>query len=404
MQIGDSISDLHRSRNAEKKLKQLARLFPVVTVTGPRQSGKTTLVKMCFPNKKYLSLEEPNIREQAIIDPLGFLNKMPDGGIIDEIQRVPILFSFIQTIVDENKRNNMFILTGSNQFEFMHNLGQSLAGRTGILKLLPFSYPEIFKDKFIPLTSVLFTGFFPRIYDQNIPESDFYAGFINTYLERDVRLLSNIRNLAQFQRFLVICASRTGRIINKENISNEAGISAKTVEDWLSILEASFLIYRLQPYFKNIKKRIIKSPKLYFLDVGLVSYLLGIQNFKQLTAHPLRGELFETFVVTEFLKILYHAGKRSNLYFYRDSNGSEIDLILDTAFGPVPVEIKANETFNSFQLTNLKKYRRQGFKYIKDGLILNCKYFDELSETLICGYHQIERFFNKLMDDGNFEI
>lgn len=391
-------------RTAGKKLTQLAESFPVVTITGPRQSGKTTLVKMCFPDKEYLSLETPHVREKAMIDPVGLLNKMPDGGIIDEIQRVPELFSYIQTIVDEKHRNNLFILTGSNQFEYMHNLGQSLAGRSGILKLLPFSYNEIYGSKHIPMQKVLFTGFYPRLFDQHILESDFFSAYLNTYIERDVRLISNIRNLAQFQRFLVICASRTGRILNKESIANEAGISAKTVEEWLSVLEASFLIYRLQPYYKNFKKRVIKSPKLYFIDVGLAANLLGIQNLTQLQAHPLKGELFENLIITEFLKMLYNSGFRSNLYYFRDSNDVEVDLIIDTAYGPVPIEIKANETFNSSQLSNLKKFGKLDYRYKKDGLILNLAEMDEMSETITCGYNCLQKLYAKLTADENFEL
>jgi predicted AAA+ superfamily ATPase len=389
-------------RIAEKKLKQLTRSFPVVTITGPRQSGKTTLVRSTFPDKNYVNLENPNIRELATVDPIGFLNQFPKGAIIDEIQRVPQLFSYIQTIIDEKNINGFFILTGSNQFEFMHNLGQSLAGRTGILKLLPFSYQELYKDRIIPLNNILFTGFYPRIYDKKIPETDFYSSYVNTYIERDVRLISNVYDLAQFQRFISVCAARTGSILNKESLSNEVGISAKTVEEWLSILEASFLIYRLQPYYKNFNKRIIKSPKLYFLDTGLVSFILGIQDFKQLQNHPMRGELFETFIIMEFLKRLYNTGRRSNLYYYRDNNGNEIDVIIDTGFGPVPIEIKVSETINNSQFTSLQRFRKIGHAYHKAGLILGKTINSELMNTKVTGYNNVTGLFEQLTNDDNF--
>ncbi|MBN1327686.1 MAG: ATP-binding protein [Candidatus Cloacimonetes bacterium] len=389
-------------RVAQKKLIELSRYFPVVTVTGPRQSGKTTLVKMTFPNKDYVNLENPNIREMIMIDPEGFFQQYPDGAILDEVQKLPQLFSYIQTMVDKFKVNGLFILTGSNQFEFMQRIGQSMAGRTAILKLLPFSYQEIYNTSVIPIHKLLFTGFYPRLHDQHIPIEDFFIAYVNTYIERDVRMIANVHNLTLFQNFLKVCAARTGSILNKTAISNEVGVSSKTVEEWLSILEASFLIYRMPPYFKNFNKRIIKSPKLYFLDVGLAAFLLGIQHADQLINHPLRGEIFESYVISELLKYIYNAGKRSNLYFFRESNQTEVDVLLDTAFSPVPVEIKSSATLNQSQFKNLNLFRKISTDFVHAGLVLGTDIERTFNDTIIRGYNRVPELYEILVKDNNF--
>lgn len=388
-------------RESKNILLKISKMFPVITVTGPRQSGKTTIVKEVFNKKAYVSLEDPDIRKFAQKDPRGFLNQYPKGAILDEVQRVPDLFSYIQTIVDKNNSTGQFILTGSNQFEYMQTISQSLSGRTGILKLLPFSYNEIYKEKDIDLNKVLFTGFFPRIFDKKITPKYFYSSYLMTYLERDVRNLLNIHNLSTFQNFIELCAGRTGQILNKNSLANECGISNKTIEEWLSLLEASFIIYRLRPYYKNWNKRIIKSPKLYFLDPGFVTYLLGIEEQNQLLRHPLRGEIFETFIIVEFLKKRYHFGDRSNLYYYRDNNQNEIDLIIDTHFGPIPIEIKSGKTINEDFFRGLNFFAKLEKNYKRSGLIIGRNINETRTDNIINGYSNIYKFYDQLTNKLN---
>ncbi|HHE38592.1 MAG TPA: ATP-binding protein, partial [Candidatus Cloacimonetes bacterium] len=356
-------------RESTAVLKRMAATFPVVSITGPRQSGKTTLVQNVFPEKEYISLEDPIERDLAITDPKKFFSRFPNGAIIDEVQRIPDLFSYIQIIVDERKVMGDFILTGSNQFEYMRSLSQSLAGRTAILKLLPFSYQEIFSDKKEDINKILFKGMFPAIYDRNLDVDIYFRSYINTYLERDVRQLINIVEISKFQRFLELCAGWTGRILNKSSIASAVGISQPTVENWLSVLEASFIIYRLRPFYKNLKKRLTKSSKLYFFDTGLICKLLRIENFKQLLTHPLQGEIFENFVVSEFLKYRLHKGLDSNLYYFRDSHGNEVDIIIETGYGSVPIEIKSGQTINFSFFKGLDIFGKLEHGYKSSGLI-----------------------------------
>ena len=385
-------------------LKKLAKGFPIVTITGPRQSGKSTLVKEVFSDKKYVSFENSALRKQAAEDPHDFLAQFPEGAIIDEVQRVPDIFSYLQTLVDERNKVGLFILTGSNQFEYMQNLTQSLAGRTAILKLLPFSYSEIYGENRINLDEILLRGFYPAIFDKKISETDFYPSYITTYLERDVRQISNIVNLSIFQNFLELCAGRTGQILNKNSLANECGVSQPTIEEWITILEASFIVYRMRPYFKNLKKRIVKSPKLYFFDTGLVCSLLNIETTEQLKRHPLRGEIFETFVVSEFLKYRFHQGFRSNFYFYRDSNMNEIDVIIDTGYGPVPLEIKSGMTINDSFFKGLNFFRKLANRYKNSGLIYGGdRNFKYLSHE-IKDYTKVYEMYEELTKDENWKV
>ena len=333
-------------RDAQSLLIEMMNSFPVVTVTGPRQSGKTTLARETYPDYEYVSLEELDTREYAIKDPRDFLAQYSNNVIIDEIQRVPMLISYIQTLVDSERKNGMYILIGSNQFEYLSSISQSLAGRTGIIKLLPFSYSEIYGENVVPQIDLLYKGFYPRIFDHNIRPALFLTGYLETYVEKDVRTISNVKDLMQFHRFLQLCAGRTGQIVNFSSIGNELGVDHKTVKEWISIAVASFILYLLPPFYKNYNKRIRKSPKLYFCDVGLATHLLGIQNEDQLRNHPLKGELFESFVVLEFLKNRLNQGKRSNLYYYRDNIGNEVDIVLETGSWLIPVEIKSSQTVN----------------------------------------------------------
>jgi predicted AAA+ superfamily ATPase len=348
-------------RELAAKTKQLADQYPVVTITGPRQSGKTTLCRMVFPDKAYASLEDLDQREFARQDPRGFLNRFPNGAVIDEMQRVPELLSYIQTIVDQKDREGFFILTGSQQFELLEGIAQSLAGRTALVRLLPFSCAEAYGgDQFknIPIDQVLYTGFYPRIFDKSLNPTEAMSFYVNTYVERDLRTLINIRDLSQFEIFLKLCAGRTGQILNFSNLGNDCGVNHKTVKSWLSVLEASYIIKLLRPYYKSFNKRLIKAPKLYFLDTGLACFLLDIQTASQLSGHPLRGALFESFILAEMLKKRFNAIQTDNLFYFRDRVGHEVDIIWDQSMQPIPMEIKAGQTVSqdAFKgLTNFSK-------------------------------------------------
>jgi len=332
-------------REIARHVRQVFRQYPVVTLTGPRQSGKTTLCRSVFPDLPYVNLEAIDEREAASRDPRGFLSQYPNGAVLDEIQRVPSLTSYIQVRVDEVRRNGLFVLTGSQQLDVSQTVSQSLAGRTAVVRLLPFSLAEAMQlSPVYNIDALLYTGFYPRIYDQRINPTQALADYFETYVERNLRQLSELRNLSTFQRFVRVCAGRAGQLLNAQSLGADVGVSHTTVRQWLSLLEASYVVFLLYPYHGNVAKRLIKSPKLYFYDVGLAAYLLGIENPKQVTTHPLRGNLFENCAVLEALKHRYNSGKTSNLYFYRDSTGHEVDLIYMIAQHPVPVEIKAGQT------------------------------------------------------------
>ncbi|MGD2091288.1 MAG: ATP-binding protein [Candidatus Aminicenantes bacterium] len=335
-------------REISRYLKNLSEKYPVVTVTGPRQSGKTTLVKHLFKNMNYVNLEDPEEREFAKDDPKGFLSRIPDGAILDEIQRVPELLSYIQVITDDTKWDGTFILTGSRQFELMDSIDQSLAGRTALLKLLPLSLSELENHHtHSSINELIHKGFYPRIFDRQLDPYQAYGDYYETYVERDIRQLINIKNLSQFQKFVKLCAGRIGQLLNLTSIGNDIGISHTTAREWMSILEASYVIFLLEPFYKNIRKRLVKSPKIYFYDVGLAAYLLGIENESYLENHPLKGNLFENLVLMEILKYRYNCGKKNNLNFYRDSTGNEVDVIYNIAQKVVAVEIKSAKTIHT---------------------------------------------------------
>jgi predicted AAA+ superfamily ATPase len=347
-------------RQISHKLKQVIEQYPVVAITGPRQSGKTTLVKNSFPKWAYASLEDPDIREYADSDPRGFLAAYTDPLIIDEAQRVPDLFSYIQTRVDEIGGEGLYILTGSFNFGLMQNISQSLAGRVGMLNLLPFSFVELDRANQLSgsLEELLFTGSYPRIYDKKLPPGEWYANYVTTYLERDVRTVLNVTDLRVFHRFLKMCAARAGQIVNLSSISNDCGVSYNTIKAWLSVLETSYIVYLLKPHFKNFKKRLIKSPKLYFYDSGLLSYLLEIDSPKTITMHAHRGHIFETWAISELLKGRANRGLRDNLYFWRDNAGHEIDCIIDRGELLLPIEIKSGMTVTSDFLKGLRYWSK----------------------------------------------
>jgi predicted AAA+ superfamily ATPase len=335
-------------RQLISKLKQLAQQYPAITLTGPRQSGKSTLVKAAFPDLPYVLLEDPDVRMLAQTDPRGFLANYPDGGIFDEVQRVPDLFAYLQGIIDQQTARHPFILTGSQNFLLLEKINQSLAGRTAILRLLPLSYPERQASGLLPPTidELLFQGSYPRLVTQSLDPTTFYSGYIQTYLERDVRTLKNISDLNTFIRFLRLCAGRIGSPLNLSSLANDCGVAVNTAKSWISILEASYVIYLLPPYYENFSKRLIKAPKLFFNDTGLVCSLLGLRRADLVETFYMRGNLFENFVVSEVLKHHYNLGQLASCYYWQDKTGREVDLIIETDTGLLPIEVKAGMTMN----------------------------------------------------------
>ena len=342
-----------------KKLLQSAKKFPVVAVTGPRQSGKTTLVRRLFAQKPYVSLEDLDTRDFAKNDPRGFLSEYSKGAVLDEIQRVPELFSYLQTLVDEKKKAGLFILTGSSQFLLMENLSQTLAGRVHILNLLPLSLEElrVFKAKPATAETAILRGMYPRLYDKRIAASDWYPDYLRTYIERDVRLIKNISDLSQFQKFLKLCAGRSAQLLNLSSIADECGMKHNTAKAWIGILEASFVVYLLKPHHRNFNKRVVKIPKLYFYDTGLACSLLEIETERQLKTHPLKGQLFETLILGELIKYRLNRGLPANLYFWRDKTGHEIDCVIDQAGKLIPIEVKFGKTVTQDFFRNLNYWR-----------------------------------------------
>lgn len=345
-------------RDLAPAVLRLATQYPVVTITGPRQSGKSTLVKSLFPEHPYASLEDPDIRALAIQDPRGFFRRFPRGAVIDEAQRAPLLFSYLQTLVDERKENGQFILTGSAQFELLQSISQSLAGRTALARLMPFSMHELgYRGLSAPtLEDLLYRGFYPRIHDQNLIATEALSFYVNTYVERDVRQMINVRDLNRFETFVRLCAGRSGQVLNLSNLGQDCGINHNTAKAWLSILEASYLIFLLPAHSRNFSKRLVKSPKLYFYDPGLLCYLLGIEKPSQVLIHPLRGAIFESFVVSELVKQRFNAVRESNLFYFRDNVGHEIDVVADSGTALVPIEIKSSATYADDLAKGLRYY------------------------------------------------
>ena len=326
-------------------LVKLFKQYPFVTVTGPRQSGKTTLCRGAFPNLKYVNLEAPDQREFAESDPKGFLTPLVGGAILDEVQRVPALFSYLQILADELRRNGLFVLTGSERFTLSDAISQSLAGRTALLRLLPFSLKERRQAGASgDIDDILYSGFYPRIHDQQLEPREALQDYFETYVERDVRRIGNIRNLSSFQRFVRLCAGRVGQLVNLSSLGADVGVSHTTARQWMTILEASYLVFQLQPFHANMRKRLIKSPKLYFYDVGLASHLVGIEHPGQIGTHPLRGPLFENAAIVEVLKHRFNQGRQPNLSFFRDAQGLECDLVCEYGSDLSIIEIKSGST------------------------------------------------------------
>ncbi len=346
-------------RDILKELKILLKEYPIVTLLGPRQAGKTTLVKEFLKGYEYSNLESPEVRSFALEDPKAFLSQFKSKVILDEIQRVPELLSYIQVSVDNIKKNGQYILTGSHQLALQEAVTQSLAGRTAIINLMPFSISELTKSNKQKKTFQEYChyGFLPRIYDQNQRPLTAYSNYYKTYIERDVKLLINLKDLSIFEKFFKLLAGRVGQLIDYSSLANDAGVDAKTIKNWLSILEASFIVYKLNPYFENFGKRVIKSPKYYFTDVGLLCFILGITNQDQITRDPLVGNIFENLIVMECLKNRYNKGLVANMYFYRDSNKNEVDLIIQDGRNLIALEIKSSSTFSSNLLKELENFK-----------------------------------------------
>lgn len=345
-------------RVAQNKLSELSTEFPIVAVTGPRQSGKTTLVQSFFPVYKYFNLEELDIREEVRLDPRGFLSKQNAGFIVDEVQNVPDFFSYLQSFADNQKRMGQIILTGSQNFLLLEKISQSLSGRVGILELMPLQlneYNQFWENK-LTINEILYSGLYPAIYDRNIQPNNWYSQYIRTYIERDVRQIKNITNLGVFQRFIKLCAGRIGQLLNTNSLANDLGVNLNTVRSWLDILESSYVIFRLNPHHKNFNKRVVKQKKLYFVDVGLAAHLLGIESPEQVDTHYLKGNLFENLIISEFFKERYNKGKPSNLFFWRDHIGNEVDLLIEQGNTLTPIEIKSSQTLHSSLMDGLKKF------------------------------------------------
>ena len=390
------------NRIIEPVFNNLHSQYPVVTLTGPRQSGKTTLCRKVFPDMAYANLESPDVREYAASDPRGFLAVYESGVIIDEIQRVPNLVSYIQGIVDERKVPGQFILTGSQQFEVMNTISQSLAGRTALLKLLPFSISEV-RETTLPesLDALLLKGFYPRIHDQALNPTQALGDYYETYVEKDLRQLSSIRDLRLFHKFVRLCAGRIGQIVNMQSLANDTGVSHTTVQEWLSLLEASYIIFLLKPWYRNISKRLIKSPKIYFYDVGLAAYLLGMESEIHVTRDPLRGNLFENLALMEVVKHRFNRGRKNVVTFYRDSRGNEVDMILESGHDLFPLEVKAGATIAEDFFKGLKHFSRvAGELPYNCGLIYGGKEIQQRSNALVYPVTAIDEMFESLNAEG----
>jgi predicted AAA+ superfamily ATPase len=346
------------TRELNTELERIIKLYSVIVVTGPRQSGKTTLCKNLFAGYHYVDIDKASVREQIADSPENFLKQYAKGIIIDEVQQYPELFSYIKAVADEMPRSR-FVLTGSSNFALMEKVTQSLAGRAATFTLLPFSLRELGRrTKLASTDSLLFKGGYPAVWAKKIPVQDVSRHYYNTYIERDVRQLQNIKDIIKFQTFIRLCAGRVGTEFNASALSNEIGISVPTVNEWLSVLEALYIVFRLPPFYKNIGKRLVKTPKLYFCDTGLVCFLLGIENEKQLATHPLRGAIFENLVVLEFLKNRFNKGKLSNLFYYRDKSQREVDIVQEQGNDLYAYEIKSAKAFHKEFLNNLNYLKK----------------------------------------------
>ncbi len=380
------------ARHASPRLVELAGYYPIVAITGPRQSGKTTLARSTFPVKPYASLEDPDVRALATGDPRGFLAQYPDGAVIDEIQRAPELFSYLQTRVDGDRRTGLFVLTGSQQFGLMEEISQSLAGRVGLLHLLPFAFDEIAAAR--PADSLedwLWRGFYPPLHDRAIPPHLWFSDYIATYVERDVRALLQVRNLDSFHRFVLMCAARSGQLLNLSALAADCGITHNTAHTWMGVLEASYIVIRLTPFHRNFGKRLTKMPKLYFLDPGLAAWLAGVRDAREMVVGSLRGPLFETWVVSEFLKRRRNALRSEDLHFWRDSTGNEVDLLVTRGEEVITaIECKSGRTLAEDWFAPLERFAALA-DHPRRQLIYGGDADQPRTDTPVFGWHSIGR-------------
>ena len=362
-------------RSIALQVKKRVKHYPIVSLTGPRQSGKTTLVKHLFPHWTYVSLEDPDRYAFAENDPRGFLEEYSYQVILDEIQRAPALFSYLQSHVDNQGKSGQYILTGSQNFLLLEKITQSLAGRVALLELLPLSLHELKSVQLLPskMEDMLFKGNYPRIYQHAVNPTDWYRNYIQTYIERDVRQIKNITQLDVFQRFLKMCAGRCGQLLNLSSLAHDCGITHNTAQSWLSVLQASFIVYLLQPHHKNFNKRLVKAPKIYFYDTGLVCSLLDIHSASQLTSHYLRGNLFETLIMSELYKLRFNQGIAPNYYFWRDKVGHEIDCVFEKNSKLIAIEIKSGKTINEDYFSGLQ-YLQKLASQVQDENDFNTNY------------------------------
>ena len=372
-----------------KKLKKSAKEYPVTAILGPRQSGKTTLAKKAFPKKKYISMEDLDNREFCLQDPKGFLKTYSSGTIIDEVQRTPQLLSYMQTKVDRDRKKGQFILTGSNQFLLEEKLTQSLAGRASLLRLLPLSMKELNIDKELKnLSYLIFRGFYPQLHAEDIKVSHWFDNYIDTYVNKDVRLIKNISNLGQFNTFLKMLAGRVGQLVNFQSLANDCGLSQNTAKSWLSLLESSFIIKRLSPYYKNFNKRLIKSPKIFFYDTGLLCRLLSIKKPEEINTHSLKGFLFENFIFIELEKHFFNLGEKPSIYFWKDKRGFEIDFLIEETFLKI-IEAKSGETLSKDFFKNINYFKEITDKKIKSYLIYSGEEKQIRKETNVISWKDI---------------
>jgi hypothetical protein len=359
------------TRDITEELVRSAGEYPVVTILGPRQSGKTTLAQMTFPDKPYFSLEDPDVRVAAETDPRGFLGQVKGSAILDEVQRLPALLSYVQGMVDKDRRRGRFILTGSHQPQLHEAITQSLAGRTAMLTLWPFSLHELsrYKTAQDPFDLIV-SGFFPRLHEEALEPRRFFNSYLQTYVERDVRMLIQLRDLSQFQQFLTLLAGRVGQVVNLASLSNDVGVSTTTVRNWLSVLKASFVVFELPPFFENVRKRVIKSPKIFFTDVGLAAFLLGIHTKEHAFRDPLRGNLYENLVIADIMKGAFNKGIKPEIFFFRDSHGNEVDLLIKEKGTLTPVEIKSAGTFSADFIKGLERFQMLKIKRVATGAVL----------------------------------
>lgn len=376
--------------------------MPVISVTGPRQSGKTTLVKMIFPDYLYLDLEIPEIRELAIKDPRSFLSGHDKGLIIDEIQYAPQLLSYIKSLTDETGKNGKFIITGSQNLLLLESIAQSLAGRVAIFNLLPFSIEELltsghFQDDYQDL---LVKGFYPRLYAEGLSPDDLYPSYIQTYLERDVRRIINVKDLSKYQSFIKVAAGMIGHTINLTSMSNDLGIDQKTIKSWISVLEASFIVFLLPPYYRNFNKRIIKAPKLYFYDTGLACSILDIKDRRQLESYYNRGNLFESFILSEMFKSQFNSGVKPYFYFFRDNSGNEVDVLFEQGVTITGVEVKSSKTVHSDFFKGLNFWQKLTGTSRPGYLVYGGRLNQKVNQVQILGWEHVNDIFNADIDSA----